>query len=90
MKKAEIDFDKPYTSWLDESVRQVYEQDLQSIAIVGRTKDGYMFSGYFQADFQEMGAMADAIQNDRIMLLVRANIEDIREALEEDDEESDE
>ena len=79
--------DCPFAEWLEQSARAVVDLEPDTIGIVARSgKKDVVFTGYFNASAEDKAVMAHHIYSDVIMDTVKANIDTIREALEEAEE----
>lgn len=71
--------------WLEESVRTLFEEKAEKIAVCAILPNGDLFTGFFQCDVRDKGVIASGIQADAMWDMVMANIDDIRTALEGDE-----
>ncbi len=79
--------DKKCAGWLEDCVRTLFEEKAEHIAVCAILPDGDVFTGYFQCDVRDKGIIATNIQADAMMDTVLVNVDKIRDALEEDEEE---
>lgn len=82
--------DKKCAGWLEECVRTLFEEKAEHIAVCAILPDGDLFTGFFQCDVRDKGVIASGIQADAMWDTVMANIGQIRDALEEDEEDKEE
>lgn len=77
----------PYTAWLEESVKSILDFKPDHMALVAmRDSDGMALTGYYEAMPQDMSMFIHHIQSDLVMEIIEANIPNIRQMLEEDDD----
>lgn len=76
----------PYTKWLEEFVREVFERKPTAIAAVMMTEDGYVLSDYYQCGRLDKLSIAGTIQSDAILTAVKMNGEEIMDAWDAEEE----
>ena len=72
----------PYAPWLEDTIREMTEHDVQSICIAVKV-DGDTMTGYWNADAQDKAMFAAAIQSDIVLDIVEQNADAIKRAMEE-------
>ena len=79
--------------WLEDCVKHFFEQDrdsrIECAAMITVSENGYVMTGYFQADAQDMALFAHNIYSDALMEVVLNNIGKVKEKLDELEEEED-
>lgn len=78
---------KKCAGWLEDCVRTLFEEKAEKIAVCAILPDGDVFTGYFGCNVGDKGTIASSIQADAMMDTVLANIGQIRDALEDEEEE---
>lgn len=75
-----------FMQWLEECIRPAMERRPLNMCVV-ICWDNQTYTGYLNADAQEMAMMANHIQSDDILELIRVNADRIKDILEgtEDD-----
>lgn len=71
--------------WLEECVRTLFEEKAEKITVCAILPDGDVFAGYFGCDVRDKAVIANAVQTDAMMDTVLANIDQIRDALGDDE-----
>lgn len=74
----------PYAEWLELVLRKLFEGKPASIGLCATLEDGSTMTAYYQCDAQDKAVFAHHIQNDVTMDVILANIDLLRDALEED------
>lgn len=77
---------QPWAEWMENSMRTIMDIGAESMCIAGKTPDGTVFTGYYNADATDKAVFAHNIQSDVIMHIIRENIGKIKEMLEENDD----
>ena len=80
----EIDLHKnpELTEWFEESLKAIFSREIESACIVAQDKDGYVLTGYYDADAQQKAVFAHNINSDAMLDVVVNNIGVIRDALD--------
>lgn len=80
--------DKPYAPWLETVIRDLVDIDPLAISIQMRDADGKTYTCYWNMNADDRAIIADAIQQDRLLELIRDLKDDILGILndEEDDD----
>lgn len=73
-------------AWLEESLKALVDENPVSAAVVGINDKGETLTGYFHADAQQKAVFAHHINSDAMLDVVLNNIEMVRDALDELDE----
>ena len=76
----------PYAPWLEDTIREMTEHEVQSICIGAITQNGDTMTGYWNSDLQDKAVLASAILSDIVLGIVEQNIDVIKRAMEEGDE----
>lgn len=76
----------PYAGWLEETIRLLSRQDVQSIALAAKVNDGEVLTAYFKADVSDKAVMATFINGDALFEMVKNNARLIVEAAEEQED----
>lgn len=79
---------QPWSEWLENSLRTIMDIGAERMCIAGKTPDGTVFTGYYNADATDKAVFAHNIQSDVTMDIIRENIGKIKEMLEENDDEA--
>lgn len=74
---------QPWAEWMENSMRTIMDIGAESMCIAGKTPDGTVFTGYYNADATDKAVFAHNIQSDVIMHIIRENIGKIKKMLEE-------
>ena len=77
---------QPWAEWMENSMRTIMDIGAESMCIAGKTPDGTVFTGYYNADATDKAVFAHNIQSDVIMHIIRENIGKIKKMLEENDD----
>lgn len=77
---------QPWAEWLENSLETIIGIEPECLCIVAKNPDGAVFTGYYNADATEKAVFAHNIQSDVTMDIIRANIGEIKEMLEEGDD----
>lgn len=80
----------PYSEYLEEIVKMIYEEQPLCIGIVARLPDGCTAKAYYSCTPEDKGVMAYHMLQDSVYDVILNNIEDIRSALEGHDPREDE
>lgn len=78
---------QPYSKWLEESLKVIFEFKPACLCIAATSPDGETFTGYYNADATDKAVFAHHIQSDVTMDIIRANIATIKAMLEDCDAE---
>lgn len=76
----------PYAPWLEDTIREMTEHDVQSICIAVKVDGAAMLTGYWNADTQDKAMSAAVIQNDIVSDIVEQTADAIKREMEEGDE----
>lgn len=76
----------PYAPWLEDTIREMTEHEVQSICIAVKVDGVAMLTGYWNADTQDKAMSAAAIQNDIVSDIVEQTADAIKREMEEGDE----
>lgn len=76
----------PYAPWLEDTIREMTEHEVQAICIAVKVDGDAMLTGYWNADTQDKAMSAAAIQNDIVSDIVEQTADAIKRAMEEGDE----
>ena len=76
---------KPYAGWLEGVVREMFDIDPVCVAMQMRDGDGKSYTCYWNCTQDDRAVMADAVQLDGLLDLIRNNRGTIAEILSEDD-----
>lgn len=79
----------PFKDFFEESIKTICEHDPTALAMAVLLEDGQIFTGYCNAEIADKAVMANAIQQDAMMDMIRANIGEIAGLLKENEEEED-
>lgn len=75
------------TAWLEDCVKNLYERNKESrivsAAIITQSEDRMVLTGYYNADAQDKAIFAHNLNADAMLDIVVNNIDIVREALEE-------
>lgn len=74
----------PYAEWLEECIKLIFEEKPVCIAMVATLDSGETMTGYYNASAQDKAVFVHHIQTDVTMDIVRANIDLVKNALEEE------
>ena len=77
---------QPWAEWLENSLRTVMGIEPVCLCIAATKPDGTVFTGYYNADATDKAVFAHNIQSNVTMDIIRANIGEIKDMLEEGDE----
>lgn len=80
---------KAYYPWLEDALRELAEHEPTSICMVAMCGD-LQLTTYYNCTVANKYEMISAVHADIVMDTVRANIEQIKDAFEEDDDEQEE
>ena len=87
--EEENDFTKlPYAKWLEDGLREIFNHKAQSICITAFNEDGTSTTGYWNTSAMDKCAVAVQLIMDAALDTVLDNIDLVREALDEYDEEA--
>ena len=73
-------------AWLESSLKSVVDQDPVNMGIVATLPNGDSVTGYYNVGAQDMAIFAHVIYSDAVMEIVTNNIEKVKEALDEIEE----
>lgn len=76
---------QPWSEWLENSLRTIMDIGAERMCIAGKTPDGTVFTGYYNANATDKVVFTLNIQSDVTMDIIRENIGKIKEMLEEND-----
>ena len=76
----------PYSEWLEDLVRTVFDTQPTAIGVVMILDDGSTLADYYKAGWMDRLMMAGTIQTDAMMTAVKANGEEIMDAWDIDEE----
>ena len=79
----------PYAEFLEEAIGYIFENKPDKIALAATMPDGDTLTAYYQSDAQDKAIFAHHIYSDAFLEVVKNNIGEIKEALEELEEEND-
>lgn len=65
--------DMPYATWLEQTLRDISELDVRSIALVGVLESGDVYTGYYNAQMTDKLVLAGIINQDAMMDTLEAN-----------------
>lgn len=71
----------PYTEWLEETVKTIFEQNPDKISVCARLKDDCTLTAYYQCDAEDKAVFAHHITADAMLDIVLNNIGTVKEAL---------
>lgn len=80
--------EKPYNVWLEKTIRHLYEEDVECVGITFRRKDGSSVVAYYNSTAEDKARMAYHYIADAMMDIVLANVDLIKKAAEEQEEEN--
>ena len=75
-----------WAEWMENSLRTIMDIGAESMCVAGKTPDGTVFTGYYNADATDKAVFAHNIQSEVTMDIIRENIGKIKEMLEENDD----
>ena len=75
----------PYAPWLEDTIREMTEHEVQSICIAVKVDGCAMLTGYWTADTKDKAMSAAAIQNDIVSDIVEQTADAIKREMEEGD-----
>lgn len=75
---------QPWAERMENSLRTVMDIGAECMCIAGKTPDGTVFTGYYNANATDKAVFAHNIQSDVTMDIIRENIGKIKEMLEEE------
>lgn len=76
---------KPYTAWLEEALKTIIESDTEKMCFAAILPDGDVVTGYYNVDATDKAMLAHNIQADVTMDIIKANIDTIKKAMEDND-----
>lgn len=79
----------PFTGWLEEAVKHLFESEPECILFAGRARDGRAFSSYWNCSLDDIAILVDVLNKDSIVTYIRDNRDIILAALNEDDDDED-
>lgn len=82
---SEIDLQKnpELANWFEESLKAIFSREVDSACVVAADKDGYILTGYYNADAQQKAVFAHNINADAMLDVIVNNIGLVKEALDE-------
>lgn len=78
----------PYAKWLEETIRDLVESNPQQICIAAIMTDRSVGTAYYACSVQDKAILAHNIQVDITMDVIEANIGEIKQMLEQAEEEN--
>lgn len=79
--------DMPYAQWLEQTLRDISDLDVRSIAFSGVLESGDVYTAYYNAQMTDKLVLAGIINQDAMMDTLEAN--GVIEYEEDDEEEED-
>lgn len=76
----------PYAEWLEDIVETIFREKPECIAIGAKLASGDTMTGYYQCGVEDKAVLAHHIQSDAMLDMVLNNIDLIRDALDEYEE----
>lgn len=76
---------QPWAEWPENSLRTIMDIGAERMCIAATNPDGTVFTGYYNDDATDKAVFAHNIQSDVTMDIIRENIGEIKEMLEEND-----
>ena len=76
----------PYAEWLEESIKTIFEQNPDRIAICATLSDGDTLTAYYNCCAEDKAIFSHHINSDAMLDVVLANIDIIKEELDKCDE----
>ena len=73
----------PYTEWLEEAVKTIFEQNPDRISVCAKLRDGCTLTAYYQCDAEDKAVFANHITADAMLDIVLNNIGTVKEALDD-------
>ena len=70
-------------SWLEEGLQNIFSGKPVSMAILAQNENGEVLTGYYHADAQQKAIFAHNINADAMLDVVLNNIDMVRDALDE-------
>ena len=84
------DFSKiPHAGWLENGLKTIVGSDPQCIILAAVQGDGQIMTGYWECSFAEKCLISDTIKADAMMDATLENIDVIRDALRDLDDDGD-
>lgn len=82
-----MDIDKlPYAKWLEETIRSLVESQPECICVAAIMPDRAVGTSYYNCSAQDKAILAHNIQVDITMDVIEANIGEIKEMLEQEED----
>ena len=75
------------SEWFLTIAPQMFNSDMEAVSVVGIDKERNLKSVYWNCSPQDRALMIHALMSDNLMVMIRANAEEIREMILDDDEE---
>lgn len=75
------------SEWFLTIAPQMFNSDMEAVSVVGIDKDKNLKTVYWNTSPQDRALMIHALMSDNLMIMIRANAEEIREMILDDDEE---
>lgn len=76
---------KPYTAWLEEALRNIMETGTEKMCVATILPNGDILTGYYNVNATDKALLAHNIQADVTMDIIKANIDTIKKAMEDND-----
>ncbi|PWL41390.1 MAG: hypothetical protein DBY45_10270 [Clostridiales bacterium] len=83
------DMAQPYSEFITDALHKFAEYKVQKIAIVGILDDNQAYCGYYKMGVFDKMMAAEHIKSDALMEMIIANIDTIRDALNDLEEQDD-
>lgn len=74
---------KPWFEWMEDAVSKIYDNDVESMALVAQMKDGDTLTAYYEASQEERAAMIYHMLADMVLDVVKINANIIKEYLDD-------
>lgn len=76
---------KEEATWLEESLRVIYELKPEAVCVAAIGEDGNVITGYYNCGARDKVVIAGSIHMDAVMDTIRKNGHILREALDDED-----
>ena len=73
---------KPWFKWMEDAVAKMYENDVDSMALVAHLKDGDTLTAYYEASNEDKAAMIYHMMADMVLDVIKVNADIIKEMVE--------
>jgi len=80
---------KPYAQWLEASIKELFDIEPVAISMQMLDAEGTAYTCYWNVTPNDRAIMMDALREDGYREYIRNNKEEIREIMDEDEEEDD-